>query len=107
MFLSSKNIGERGGPGEYFNLVGVVSHMFSTRTINWLAILFVPLAAISFDVSGKVFGNMFYPTQTQIHREIEAKGVVAKKKALREAAQAAHHGQGRATSPQETDTASA
>lgn len=68
-----QNIGERGGPGEYFNVVGVVSHMFSTRTINWLAILFLPLAAIAFDVAGKVFGNMFYPTQTQIHIEIESR----------------------------------
>ena len=66
-------------------MVGVISHMFSTRTINWLAILFLPLAAIAFDIAGKVVGNMWYPTQTQIHREIEAKGVAMKKRALKEA----------------------
>jgi len=55
-----------------------------TRTINWLALLFLPLGAIAFDVAGKVFGNMFYPTQTQIHIEIEAKEVGRKRRAARE-----------------------
>lgn len=51
-----------------------------TRSINWLAILFVPIVGISFDVCGKVFSNMFYPTQTQIHIEIEAKEMAEKRK---------------------------
>jgi hypothetical protein len=76
-------IGE-GGPGEYFNLVGVVSHMFSTRTINWLVLLFLPVSAISFDVAGKALGNVLYPTQTQIHMEIESQLIAAKKKAAKE-----------------------
>lgn len=80
-----QSIGQKG-PGEYFNLVGVVTHMFTTRTSNWLAILFLPIAAIAFDVAGKVFGNMFYPTQTQIHVEIESKQVAARKRAQREQA---------------------
>jgi hypothetical protein len=71
--------------------------MFSTRTINWLAILFLPLAATAFDVAGKVFGNMFYPTQTQIHIEIESKQVAARKRALLE--QTRHP-----TTPRRTDT---
>ena len=75
-----QKIGE-GGPGEYFNLVGVVDHVLATRAINWLAILFLPIAAIAFDLAGKVFGNMFYPTQTQIHIEIEAREVAQKRKA--------------------------
>ena len=57
--------------------------MMATRTINWLALLFVPLGAIAFDVAGKVFGNMFYPTQTQIHIEIESKEVGKKRRAAR------------------------
>ena len=76
-------IGERGGPGEYFNMVGVTSHMFSTRTINWLALLFLPVSAIGFDVAGKALGNVLYPTQTQIHMEIESKQVAEKKRAER------------------------
>jgi hypothetical protein len=62
-------------------MVGVVSHMFSTRVINWLAILFLPMAGIAFDVAGKAFGNVFYPTQTQIHIEIESKERAEKKRA--------------------------
>ncbi len=96
-----QNIGQRGGPGEYFNMVGVVSHMFTTRTINWLAILFLPLAATAFDVAGKVFGNMFYPTQSQIHIEIESKQVAARKKALREDHSRQHHP---STPPRRSDT---
>jgi hypothetical protein len=34
--------------------------------------VFVPIFAMAFDVSAKVFSNMFYPTQTQIHIELEA-----------------------------------
>lgn len=64
-------------------MVGVVSHMFSTRAINWLAILFLPMAANAFDVAGKAFGNIFYPTQTQIHMEIEAKQRAEKRRAQR------------------------
>jgi hypothetical protein len=75
-----------GGPGTYFNLVGVTPHMMGTRTINWLAIIFLPLAATAFDLSGKVFSNMFYPTQTQIHIEMEAKEVAEKRRAERQAA---------------------
>eukprot|EP00934_Nitzschia_sp_Nitz4_P003792 Nitzschia sp. Nitz4//scaffold193_size40683//22974//28351//NITZ4_007501-RA/size40683-augustus-gene-0.57-mRNA-1//-1//CDS//3329540285//3782//frame0 len=75
-------IGERG-PGEYFNLVGVVTHILTTRVINYLVIIFMPLGAIAFDVAGKVFGNMFYPTQTQIHIEIESREIAAKKQAER------------------------
>lgn len=59
--------------------------------------LFLPLAATAFDVAGKVFGNMFYPTQTQIHIEIESKQVAARKKAQLE--QARHP-----TTPRRTDT---
>lgn len=39
--------------------------------MSWMIVTFVPIIAIGFDVSGKVFSNMFYPTQTQIHLEIE------------------------------------
>lgn len=34
--------------------------------------ILVPSATMCFDVVGKVFSNMFYPTQTQIHIEISA-----------------------------------
>mmetsp|Transcript_15351 Transcript_15351/g.38040 ORF Transcript_15351/g.38040 Transcript_15351/m.38040 type:complete len:1784 (+) Transcript_15351:307-5658(+) len=63
----------QNGPGEYFNLVGVPDHIFGTRSINYLSILFVPIGGMAVDLAGKVFSNMFYPTQTQIHVEIESK----------------------------------
>jgi hypothetical protein len=68
------------GPGEYFDLVGVTRHVLGTRIINGLTILFIPMMGIGFDLSGKVFSNMFYPTQTQIHIEIEAKERVEQNK---------------------------
>jgi len=82
-FIFQQIIGVQNGPGTYFNVVGVTPKVFGTRTINYLAILFLPLAAIAFDLSGKVFSNMFYPTQTQIHIEIEAKQRREKRKAAR------------------------
>ena len=45
----------------------------------------VPIAAIGVDASGKLFSNMFYPTQTQIHIEMEAKEIVEKRKRDRSA----------------------
>jgi hypothetical protein len=44
-----------------------------TRSVNWLIILVIPISGMGFDLFGKVFSNMYYPTQTQIHIEIEAK----------------------------------
>ena len=71
-------IGINNGPGEYFNIVGVPNRVFGARSVNWLSMLFIPIAAIGFDVAGKVFSNMFYPTQTQIHIEIESREMAAK-----------------------------
>jgi len=45
-------------------------------------LFFVPVAAMSIDVIGKLFGNMFFPSQTQIHREIERKQLDEKAKNL-------------------------
>ena len=61
------------GPGTFFNFAGVFHQVTATRSVNWLVILFVPIAGMAFDLFGKVFSNMYYPTQTQIHIEIEAK----------------------------------
>jgi magnesium-transporting ATPase (P-type) len=78
-----QRIGKKG-PGEYFNLVGVPNHIFGTRSINYLSILFVPIAGMTVDIAGKVFSNMFYPTQTQIHIELEAKEFAQQKAEARE-----------------------
>jgi hypothetical protein len=48
--------------------------------MSWLLIIFVPIAGMLFDVVGKVYSNMFYPTQTQIHLEFESQGKVLARK---------------------------
>eukprot|EP00980_Cylindrotheca_fusiformis_P011069 scaffold2551_cov113-Cylindrotheca_fusiformis.AAC.8 len=66
-------IGANVGPGEFSNFVSVPEHVMGTRSVNWLIMFFIPISGMGFDLFGKVFSNMYYPTQTQIHIEIEAK----------------------------------
>jgi hypothetical protein len=61
----------RLGPSQLSQFTGVASHILTTRSLSWMLIVFVPIVGISFDVCGKLFSNMFYPTQTQIHIELE------------------------------------
>ena len=61
----------RDGASSFSPFVLVTYHMFHTRTITWVVIAMVTVAATSIDVVGKVFSNMFYPSQTQIHKEIQ------------------------------------
>ena len=49
----------------------VPEHVFGVRSISWLYVMFVPIAACVADVVLKVFANMYFPTQTQIHMEIQ------------------------------------
>jgi magnesium-transporting ATPase (P-type) len=62
----------RFGPSAYSAFVDTVFHAFNTRVATWMAFIFIPITAMVLDVSGKVFGNLFFPTQTQIHVEIFA-----------------------------------
>jgi hypothetical protein len=55
----------------FFVMVDVAPHVFGTSSLAYLMVLFIPIAGIAVDVSVKVFSNMFYPSQTQIHREME------------------------------------
>jgi hypothetical protein len=61
-----------------------------------MIIFFVPVFGMAFDVAGKVFSNMFYPTQTQIHIELEVKERVAARKLLQQ------QGSGQIQTPQTT-----
>ncbi|CAB9516675.1 Phospholipid-transporting ATPase [Seminavis robusta] len=70
-FISVYSILGRGGPSPWSDFVEVGRHVFTTRVQTWLLIMFTPLVAMTFDVVFKVFSNMFYPTQTQLHLEIE------------------------------------
>lgn len=60
------------GPSLFSEFTGVVSHAWHMRALSWMSILLVPVAGMAFDVTGKVFSNLFFPTQTQIHVEIFA-----------------------------------
>jgi hypothetical protein len=62
----------RKGAGQFSSFVDVAFYVMTTRSMTWMLVIFVPIMGIAFDVSGKLFSNMFYPTQTQIHLEIEA-----------------------------------
>ena len=73
----------RSGASSMSPFVMVANHTFNTRSITWLLLLLVPTAACVFDVVGKVFGNMYYPTQTQIHCEIQAAEVAAENRRKR------------------------
>ncbi|KAL7578624.1 hypothetical protein ACA910_009770 [Epithemia clementina (nom. ined.)] len=55
------------------SFVDVVNHVLGARSLSWMLIAFVPIFGMVFDVSLKVYSNLFFPTQTQIHREIESK----------------------------------
>jgi hypothetical protein len=63
-----------GGPqvGSFFNFVSTSVHVLNMRSMTWMVSILIPTIAVIFDVSGKVYSNMFYPTQTQIHMEIAA-----------------------------------
>jgi hypothetical protein len=73
----------RNGPGGFSNFTFVTNHVFGTRSMSWLLLFFVPIIAMTFDVVFKVFSNLYFPTQTQIHLEHEAKGKIEKRKRAR------------------------
>ena len=62
----------RPSVSSFSNFVNVTNHVFGTRSLTWILIIFVPICGMVFDVCGKVFSNMYYPTQTQVHMEREA-----------------------------------
>jgi len=65
-----ERLGTSGGIFGVFAMV--TTHMFNKRLVTWVLMILVPLAACAVDVAFKVFSNMFYPSQLQIHAEIQA-----------------------------------
>jgi len=53
------------------NFFKIAYHMFNMQSISWLLFLLIPIASIVCDITGKLFSNMYFPMQTQIHMEIE------------------------------------
>jgi len=54
----------------FLSFIGVATATFSYQADVWLAIFLVPILTQALDVVVKMFGNMYFPTQTQIHAEI-------------------------------------
>jgi len=75
-FLYTYQLIGRDGPqsGTFFPMVFVTEHVMNMRSITWMISILAPTMACIFDITGKVFSNMFYPTKTQIHAEIAASG---------------------------------
>jgi hypothetical protein len=72
-FLYTYELIGRQGLSTFFGFIYVSRHLLNMRGITWMVSLLAPTIACILDVSGKVIGNMYYPTQTQIHAEIAAK----------------------------------
>merc|ERR1712176_1754619 len=45
--------------------LGTVTHAFETSIRSWMIFILVPFAGIALDITAKLIGNFFYPTQTQ------------------------------------------
>ena len=60
----------RDGVSSFFDFIFVSNHLLNMRSITWMVSILAPTIACIWDVTGKVYSNMFYPTQTQIHAEI-------------------------------------
>jgi len=54
---------------EQFN--DVAEHVYETSSLAWYIFWLVPIAACIVDVSGKLFSNFYFPSQSQIHLEME------------------------------------
>ncbi|KAL3797547.1 hypothetical protein HJC23_009911 [Cyclotella cryptica] len=69
-FLYMYELIGRRGVSSFFGFIYVTNHLLNMRSITWMLSILAPTIACILDVSGKVIGNMYYPTQTQIHAEI-------------------------------------
>ncbi|EED95897.1 hypothetical protein THAPSDRAFT_26702 [Thalassiosira pseudonana CCMP1335] len=78
-FLYMYEMVGRRGVSDFFDYIYTTGHVLNMRSITWMMFILTPTVACIFDVSGKVYGNMFYPTQTQIHAEIALKESKQKK----------------------------
>mmetsp|Transcript_17125 Transcript_17125/g.24863 ORF Transcript_17125/g.24863 Transcript_17125/m.24863 type:complete len:1786 (+) Transcript_17125:45-5402(+) len=69
----------------FFGYVNVADHALGKMSITWMLFLMVPIAGTLIEVAMKVFGNLFFPTQGQIHSEIASNEIARAKKLAKEA----------------------
>ena len=65
-------IGRDTGASSFSPFTLVTFHMFHTRAITWMIVFIAPITATLADLAMKVYANMFFPTQSQIHKESQA-----------------------------------
>lgn len=70
----------RKGAGQFSDFTLTGNHVLATRSMSWMLMLFVPIMGMTADVVVKVFANMYFPTQTQIHMELEAREKMLKRR---------------------------
>jgi len=72
-FLYMYELIGRRGVTSFFDFIYVTRHLLNMRSITWMVSILTPVIACIWDVTGKVYSNMYYPTQTQIHSEIASR----------------------------------
>jgi len=74
LFLYAQ-LGIWAGPsiGTMYLYTGVTNHILGTSSLNYVVMLFIPIGGMAIDVAGKAFSNMYYPSQNQIHIELQSK----------------------------------
>jgi hypothetical protein len=72
--ISTYQLVGRKGANQFSDFTLTANQVLGKRSMSWMIMLFVPVIGMIFDVCMKVFANMYFPTQTQIHLELESKG---------------------------------
>eukprot|EP00978_Attheya_sp_CCMP212_P015794 scaffold40883_cov50-Attheya_sp.AAC.5 len=78
-------VGRNPNISQFSPFTMVTYHTYNCRSLTWMLVLLVPVACIVFDAAGKLFSNMNFPTQNQIHMELASREVIARKKAAKKA----------------------
>jgi len=89
--LSTYQLVGRKGASDFSGFTLTANHVLATRSMSWMLMLWVPIMGIMFDVVLKVFSNMYFPTQTQIHMEMEAKQKMIRRRRANAAARRANN----------------
>eukprot|EP00536_Pseudo-nitzschia_multiseries_P002375 jgi/Psemu1/251596/estExt_Genewise1Plus.C_310085 len=74
--------------GSWFTMIQVPAHVFLMSLFNYVLIIVIPIGGIALDIAGKVFSNMFYPSQSQIHIELESREFQALRKGKKQQSKA-------------------
>lgn len=74
--ISTYQLVGRKGANQFSGFTLTANQVLGRRSMSWMLILFVPIVGMILDVCLKLFANMYFPTQTQIHMEMESQGKI-------------------------------